>query len=322
MKMARSSLITALVSALLAGGFIYYSRPISSFIVSLFFTSKRRVGPEVAVATALTGHVQIRRTRQTEFAPLIEGAPVRHEDQIRVGENSDVILSFHSGHKIRIGAKSLVTVELYYPDEALASGVKFPALMTIREGDYELLEKGVIGQLFVNKDHQLFAAETKPKPISKTPVLSVESKPASVKSDRSDKSEIPTLGEFKNKNLEPFLAPDSEPKTSERSRPLDKIVTENGETLATPYIEDVLAEHSEDLRLCQLKSVRDNQNTDGHMLLSLTIQPTGHVDSVRFLRNELRNDPLSSCVQSVIERTKFKSFAGEPITITYPVEFR
>ena len=312
MKIARSSLITALVSALLAGGFIYYARPISAFVVGLFFSTKHKANPEVAKISAMTGHAQVRRAKQTDFVQVVEGAPLRHNDQIRLPDGSEVVLTFRSGHRVRLSPKSLVTLELYHPDEDDGAALRSPALMTVLEGDYELLDRQSPGQLFVMKDHQLYAIEAKPKTVSRPPIVAVATKTTT--------ETLSDLTAPTPKVSREVLTPEKH--LTAQPTPTEKISASGQETLSTTYIEDTLAEHSEDLRLCQLKSLRDHNNTDGQMLLSLTIQPSGRVEDVRFIRNELHNLQLSNCVQSVVERTRFKSYAGEPITITYPVEFR
>jgi TonB family protein len=319
MNMARSSLIITLLSATLAGGFIYFARPISAFVIHIFFAKRVHLGPEIASTSAQSGHVFVRRAFQSEFTSLVDSGLIRHQDRIKVTAGSDLILNFNSGYKIRLKPNSQAVLELYDPTEKNS-----PALLTVNAGDFELLTSGQAGQLFISKNQQIFSPEAKPV-TAKIPILNADYKTKDATSSGDGKIEDQPVV-----NVEPPLLADSDRPSHATTAPAaktlppsEKMNVPNGrETLSSAYIEDVFTEHSEDLRRCQMSSIRDNQDADGQLLLSVTIEPNGRVDSVKVLQNKLKNDQLTNCVQSVIERTMFKPYAGEPITVTYPVEFR
>jgi hypothetical protein len=102
----------------------------------------------------------------------------------------------------------------------------------------------------------------------------------------------------------------------------DKIKNGDEETLSSAYIENILAQQAPAFRRCQMNSVRDNRVSVGNLLVSLTIASSGEVQQARLLQDDLQNEPLTQCVLSAVQRVRFKSFDGLPISLTYPIVFK
>ena len=148
--MERTSFIIAAVSAALAGIFIYYSKPLSKKIVSWI---RKPVSSFVVLGTIdeQIGQVRVRSGSNSESRNLPTGSMLRHLDTLLVDADSEAILSFKSGYKIKILPNSEITVQSYRPDRAQA-----PLLISVASGDYQLLTRGTAGELFIAARNQIF----------------------------------------------------------------------------------------------------------------------------------------------------------------------
>lgn len=127
----------------------------------------------------------------------------------------------------------------------------------------------------------------------------------------------------KSKNVESLPDTANAPNNVESTKQLPaKLNAKGSETLSSAYIESQLMQRSALFRRCQLTSLRDNKLANGNMLFSFVIKNNGRVDKVKLLQNAINNKDLESCVTSVIERTKFKSFNGKAISLSYPLNFQ
>lgn len=312
--MTRQSWFGAVAALLVAALLVVSSRSISEFVVSFFFKDASQARPVAKKGTAktttvlagqiekITGAVWVRHRNQKEFyaAPA---APVSlfHLDQIKVAPNSTAHLKMAKGWQIALYENSLATVELYRADTSLS-----PTLLSVIRGSYQVLNQGERGHLFVMQNKRVFPAESPP--------------PTKVR-----KAEIATSANLQI--LRPSLkVPAAKAPHKNAQQPLpsapEKIQLHGQETLTSSYIEEVLGRHTHDLRRCQMNSLRDGKNAEGSLLLSFTISPKGRVEHIKILKDQIKNEQLINCSASVLERTKFKSFAGLPITLTYPLQFR
>lgn len=66
---------------------------------------------------------------------------------------------------------------------------------------------------------------------------------------------------------------------------------------------------------------RKNPGLKGRIVFDITILPSGKVSGVVIRSSELNNSKLESRLLARVKRFDFGEREGEPITVTYPVEF-
>lgn len=277
---------------------LHFAKPLSSFIV-------RVVWPENTAPAPIIGHIKETKgtvERQTAASPLMRPLPaaeteLRHYDRISTRENSEVVVHLENGYQILIEPQSEVFFELWKTQDPQQLSI----YMSVLSGNYSLIKSGRPGSVFVLQNKKIFAPEL--RPTHSRQMLTIDTS-----------------------RVEPIPAPE---KKVEAKAPAPAPVKEKAETsnidpsgsLATNYIESVLASRDELFRRCRLTSLRDEKVNTGNLLYNFVIDPTGQVSTVRLLQSDISNQALETCVASVIERTRFRSFAGEPINLSYPIRF-
>lgn len=72
---------------------------------------------------------------------------------------------------------------------------------------------------------------------------------------------------------------------------------------------------------CFAKFLVQNPEAHGEVVLGFLLFPEGKAQKVKVLSTSLKDQDLEKCLTSVVERSPFKRFAGEPISVTYPIRF-
>lgn len=312
--MSRKAWLGSLVAFIAAVVLIFSSRAISEFLFGLFFNSQTvtKSTPIVATLTSKDGLIYARRAGQPEFIKIDPNHSFYHLDQIKVEHNARAEVQFPSDWKLNIQENSIMTFELYRPNQENS-----PALLSITRGDYSLAQAGTKGQLFVMRDKKILSAELKVSatPFARKVELNAQTKltPLATESTLPLDENAPNLPTNTRMELPTAMTPGKMP---------DKLKHYDEETLSSSYIEQVLGSQSNSLRKCQMSSLRDNKTSSGALLINIVISPNGKVDHVKLIQDKINNSQLSSCVLSVIERTVFKTFDGQPITLSYPIEFK
>jgi hypothetical protein len=307
--MERTSALIAIISAVLAGLVIYYCRPLGKKVANWIRNPAASRFVAVGTLENTVGQVRIISANESDAHIAQIGVALRHLDTLLVDGDSEATLSFNSGYRLKILANSEIGIQSYRPEKA-----KSPILVTLMNGDFQTLSRGVPGDLFVASRNQIFAPEYRPQ---------LGAREMLADRDRQTPAEIAALAE--PAKTTPLYSVGS---TGARHEPPsddaipDKVLVHGHETLSSRYIERTIEAQTGAFRRCQLNSVRDNLTAEGSLLFSITISPSGHIDHLQVTQDQLKNDQLLSCTRSVIERLQFKSFAGEPVTVSYPVEFR
>jgi hypothetical protein len=283
--------ITVLIGTALL---VYYSREISQFIVNL-------VGPQEV--TKIEAPKQKVGTLTSQGQSSRE---VHHLDEFKVPAGQHMTFTTQSGWVLEFTENAEVIFELYRPESSDS-----PLLVTFRSGDFRLMTAGAIGMLFVMKDKKIFSPQVAPQ---KEAIRTVELQQTPVaKSD-----EVTELTEDIRVQEKPLKL-----SRSGRSTMPEKVTTyDNKETLSNAYIEQVLLGQANSLRNCQLSSIRDKKMAQGLLIVSFSILPSGKIEKLAVAKDQIQNAQLVNCVISVLERTHFKAFAGAPIQLSYPIEFR
>lgn len=276
---------------LFTGLLVFYSRDLSEFIVHMFAGE----APTIASHKIKIGSVTV----GTDTRELY------HLDPINVGAGQTQKVTTNTGWQIELLENTKAIVELYRPEQ-----VDSPALISILSGQYKLVTAGQPGRLFVMQDKKIFSPQVAQKEESRTIEL---------------KAPLAAQTETVSELTEDVRVQEKPMKLSKHNKtPLpDKVPSQDsGETLSNSYIEQVLIGQANSLRNCQLNSVRDNKPSQGTLIFSFTILPSGKIDGLKVAKDQLQNPQLASCAVSVLDRTQFKAFSGAPIQLSYPIEFR
>lgn len=310
--------ISAISAAILL---IVYSLPIAEFFVGLFF--EKPVDPIViAEVEDRKGSLSIRRSGESIFVSAQPPIFIYHWDQLKLEKGGSATIKFLSGWRIVLNENTLAVFELYRPKSPDS-----PALLTLSRGHYSLIENGAPGQLFISQDKKLFIPQT--KPVANMRAIRISPSHTAMQPVEPLAAEAEALTSGTQAPLTPGTQADVKPPPPKTlasalkpGKLPDKLPAGDEETLSSAYIEQVLSSQATPLRNCQQNTLRDDKPAEGSMLLSLTISPTGRIEQVKILQDQIQNSQLSNCVVSVIERARFKAFTGLPISLTYPLEFK
>lgn len=92
-------------------------------------------------------------------------------------------------------------------------------------------------------------------------------------------------------------------------------------TLPDAYITAVIRNQKTFLNRCYAQHLRQDPDTQGRIDTSITIESDGNVSTARVIGSSIADPQLQQCIVSTLQRAKFKSFAGDPIIVTYPINF-
>lgn len=260
--------------------------------------------PQVATALKADGPVTRRPNNQSISEPLTTGQSIHHQDRIIVDRLGTLQLSFDSGYEIQLIAPSEIVVEYWSAD-----GLSSPAYINVIHGDYKVLKKGILGQLYVVMNREVFVPSVRPRRPTKPFVIS------QLKSASQDKPEIAAP------------VPPSESPTEEDTNPAPSVAVDQVaapaqlETLTDSYITEVIAGQKEGFSRCQANAIRDNKPATGQLLFGVTIEPRGVIEEVKVLESNVNNPELEQCVSTVFTRARFKAFTGIPIKRSFPLNF-
>lgn len=297
--MERTSAAITVISAALAGVFIYYSRPISQKFVHWIGRSANAQLVVLGHIESSTGPVDLIRLGDTNESPqpVYNREPLFHLDQLIVNPNGEVVVDFTSGYSLKLTSNTSAILQSYRPGKKGA-----PVLLTLTSGNYQLLSHGQQGQLFIALNNQIFVPELRPKPLENQLQLTANRVHLVMAALSTGATHL-----IKQKNS------DANP---------DTVMVDGHQTLTNNYIARTMNEQASALRHCQLDSLRDNLSSDGSLLFSITISPAGRIAHLGVLQDMVKNRELLDCTRSVIERVRFKHYDGEPMTINYPIDYR
>ena len=104
----------------------------------------------------------------------------------------------------------------------------------------------------------------------------------------------------------------------EKAKPVAK---KPRESLPDDYIAQIIQRQTPFFNRCYAEHLRLNPNARGRINLAFTIASSGGVTSVRLLGSTLKDPRLEQCTMSVVERTRFRKFDGDPVVVNYPINF-
>ncbi len=321
--------VLATLAGTLASFFlIYYARDISKWIVGTIWQTplaEQSQGPTARPLMSLTsieGSVYFRESLLVEFEPLRPSnlpLPLVAQNQIKTERGGQAILQTPSGYSIEINPESQVMVE-----QRRSVREPNPAQVYVMRGSWSLKKRGKSGTLYIVEDRKTILPEQataaqKTRPRSNFVIDPTGDRAAQL---NQDSVEVTALPPAPKKSAMDSPTPPVNANKKGAKMPPKKAAAGPADTLTNQYIEQVFSARSQLFRRCQLTSIRDGKLASGSYLFSLVIKPDGLVGPVRTLQTDITNKPLEVCLISVIERTRFKAFKGDAISISYPLNFQ
>ncbi len=93
------------------------------------------------------------------------------------------------------------------------------------------------------------------------------------------------------------------------------------EQITQAEIESVLNSKKADFFKCFGQLIQKKPQAAGQMLISFTIENRGYTSQIEISKADINDTQFKSCLGEVVSRTKFRAFAGNPITTVFPLKF-
>lgn len=108
---------------------------------------------------------------------------------------------------------------------------------------------------------------------------------------------------------------------SKKSRPHQPEPEINTGPISDVNLKKILEGQKTFFNRCFAKHLVSHPDAQGEIITGFLLLPRGRITNVKVLSSNFNDSDLEKCITSVIERSPFKSFAGEPISVTYPIRF-
>lgn len=243
--------------------------------------------PIVAIAEDLSGNVSIARPTDGQSGtnavsmPFKLDEPIRHLDRLLLFEGAKLLVTIEGPSANP--ESSPYKIELIGPAEVVFEKWNWqlkqtPLLIYIDPGEYQVVNQGAKGDVYIIDQNQMFAPENK--------------------KDRPEQSLTidPRIAAVHNSNVEVIEKQIPTTELPEKIAPEEK---------DSSFIASTLASQRDEFIKCQSNAIRDNQKARGEVLVGFIIQKTGKTDEIRVLRSTVGNPSLEACVVSVVQRTAF-----------------
>lgn len=252
----------------------------------------------IATLAGVKGHVELSRQHTSRASQLPQSQKLDlslfNFDKIQTHFGSETRVQFLDGYELSFSPRSLFVLEQWSPEENQG-----PIYVNLIAGDFKVKSKGRPGSLYIVQRGEIFDPNRKPK--GKIRYLTVQSKTG----------------------LEANLSNPNHTKASPSKVVLQKPKQKSSllSSLSNQYIDQTISKNKERFIKCQSHAIRKNKSSKGQLLVGISIDPRGRMKDVRILASDLENTELQKCVQSVLNRTKFRPFNGPEIVRSYPIVF-
>lgn len=213
---------------------------------------------------------------------------IRDLDTLQVESKTTVKVDLPNGYQLSIEPDSLVVFEKWNSNDAAS-----PVYAHVLQGSLTSDKKGERGKLFVIQNGQMSYPEG--VMIKKTRELVVHSVALDPETVVSEVSLTPS------------------PAVSVSPVPVD------GASLSDEYLDEMIGAQREHFQRCQANALRDGLAAKGRLVVGLKIQPSGQIEELHLISNDIGNSSLEKCVLDVFSRVRFKTFSGAPIARSYPL---
>lgn len=220
-------------------------------------------------------------------------------DRIEVDAGSSVVLILNSQDELELGALTAVSLELWNSRDAAS-----PVYVGWQLGQVQTRTKGVKGKAYLVRDGRLYFPGQSPsnKPLALT-VLRAAPIDMQLADAGHDELEV---------DAEPVALPAESEAPAQGAEP---------ETLSNEYIDEMIAGRQAQLQRCWLSRLKENPDLKGQVMLQFEITRRGRVRDLRVVDATIQDEALHRCVISVVERIVFRSYKGQDISISYPINF-
>ncbi len=93
------------------------------------------------------------------------------------------------------------------------------------------------------------------------------------------------------------------------------------DSLSSEYIQETLKRQIPALDKCYKQLLHRTPGITGQVVLAFTIEKGGKISSSEVSTATISDNEFKRCLTEVLRRVEFKSFAGDPITSTFPISF-
>lgn len=231
--------------------------------------------------------------------PLEKPVDLHEGDRLETDRSASLILLLNSQDEIEVSELSALSLHLWN-----AKDQNSPVYIQWFNGDLNSRKTGVREKAYIIRDGRLFFPGQKPtnKPLALTVLRSA---PVDLQLADGTESEDFAADETTAEEIN-----DNAPKFSGEPN-----------TLSNEYIDEMIAGRRGQLQKCWLGRLKDNPNLKGQMTLQFEISRRGKVRELRVSDSSLDDDVLKRCVMSVVERIQFRSYSGQEISLSYPINF-
>ncbi len=235
--------------------------------------------------------------------PLAGSLELHDGDRLEADRGARLTLLLNSQDEIELNSLSAVSLHLWNLRDANS-----PVYIQWFNGEVTSRKRGVRGKAYLIRDGRLYFPGQKPadKPLALTVLRA-----APVDMQLADQVTPPDDTGF---------ASDEKEESDDLPAEAAKFGT-SSETLSNEYIDEMITSRQSLLQKCWLTRLKDNPDLKGQMVLQFEITRRGKVRELRVADSSLEDDVLKRCVMSVIERIPFRSFKGQEISLSYPINF-
>lgn len=300
--------------------------------------------PVVAKVESPSGTVRFKLPKTLIYKKVKKGQELRLRDTITTDSDSKLKLNFVDGLELEVGENSFIVLDNNSDNKG--QGLKISFL----RGNFKVLKKGTAGKntlikkgtTSIKEDIVIDPAANKSfKPIvisskqskefqklldeknqllsrKNTPEMFDEESPDADVMGKTEVDPVKIQGKDSN-NVETKQLSKAEEK--ERIKKIQFKTREEKETLPESYIVDTIQKQKPFFNRCYAQHLRLNPEAQGRIDFSFTISASGKVIDVRILRATINDPRLHQCSMSVLERSEFRAFGGDPIVVNYPIYF-
>lgn len=255
--------------------------------------------PVLAEVLNFKNDVKYRLPESLTYYKVTANLGLRLKDTISTAPNSTAVVRFKSGMEVEVQPNSLFIIDDYGAESGGTLELTFLRgnIRVIKDGD-GLIIKGVS----LKKDQA-----AKPQgPLRIDVIAALERVPSPPPATPPPRVEIEEKKEIKKPTITP---PKRSPQPEEK------------EILPESYIVGVIRRQQTFLYRCYAQHLRLNPDARGRIDTSITIEPDGTVSTARVVRSTLPDPTLQQCVVTTLQRARFRSFKGDPLIISYPINF-
>lgn len=265
-------------------------------------------GSGVVIGKIVSAEGEFKRVQQggvEDFkGPLSSPLDLHDGDRLETNRGSKLVLLLNSQDEMEMGELSALTAHSWNPADPAA-----PIYLQWMNGELNSIKPGMRSKAFVVRDGRLYFPGQKPG--NKALALTVL-KNAPLDLELADQSETTT--DFESDK------DDGSDEAVEKTAD-EKSFGAEPDTLSNEYIDEMIVSRQSQLQKCWLSRLKENPNLKGQITLQFDISRRGKVRDLRVTDSTIEDDVLKRCVVSVVERIPFRSYKGQEISLSYPINF-